>query len=162
MDDKINSILQNPIPGTDQSLLKDLIQFTGINYHFYEAIQRNETEIIESMIKIMYDFIPKCVESIVTDEYHCIFDNNKQTYNWSLQDFIYFDSFAKDTVKVWDEMVDLLRSRSDFMIYTNKNETTKNLTKLLGIPKTNSSLPLQDSLDWKTVRQLERKVEISK
>lgn len=159
IDERINSLLQNPVPGTDQSLLKDLIQFIGINYHIYEAIQHNESETITSIIRIIYAFMPKCVEFITNDEYNCICENNKQTFNWSVRDLIYFDSFAKDEIKLWDKTIQLIHSRSDFMTYTNKNETNKYLNKLLGITQTNISIKIEDYLACGTLNEIKKKIE---
>lgn len=148
LDERINSILLNPVHGKDESLLKDLIQFSGINYHFKEAIRKNETEFITPMIQAMLDdFTPKCVERIETDEYQSIAEDNQHKFNWTRNDFIYFDSFAKDVMKLWYQTVQLLRYGNDTLpgMYLDFN----NVETVIPL-KYNTTVPVEDRLCWES------------
>lgn len=83
----------------------------------------------------------------MADEFQHIDENNDQHFNWTSQDLIYFDSFAKNTVKLWDETEKLLYSRSDFMTYTNKNETKNYIHKIFSVTKINDNVPPENTLD---------------
>lgn len=146
LDDNIISILQHPMHGKDEFLLKDFIQFAGVNYHLKEIIIKNETDLITPAIKTLFDFTPKCIECIMEDEYKCFAEGNQQKFKWTWKDFMYFDSFAKDAAKLWHETAYLL----DSINYSiGKIPVDFDATAIEPV-KYNKSVPLEDRICWES------------
>lgn len=115
LDEEIEDQLLYPAEGKDEMLLKKVIAYNGVFYHFLDGLKYNCTEPFILIPRLFSLSRPTFLQNYRNN--NCT-ENLLRIYKWSHSEYNYFNSFVMNTVNLLDAISVLLKQRPNPIVHS--------------------------------------------
>lgn len=113
-DVEIDEQLSHPAEGKDEMLLKTVIAYNGVFYHYLGELEYNCTEAFKLISRLFSLSRPKFLQNY---RHNNCTEHLLRIYKWSKKEYNYFNSFVMNTVKLVDAISVLLKQRTNPLVH---------------------------------------------